>query len=148
MECRPTTWEPGKPISARKVKRYVDSVGFPLARKSRNRFHNHRTPARVLVAPSAPPTRPGLFAPLHFFVSKIQLCVIEPGAWRGMFPRVPSRSGGMVVVQTGILGTLLTGLFVSGARALAPEGERGYQAALSFSGSPTRKAFLDRRSCF
>ena len=48
-----------------------------------------------------------------------------------MFPRVPSRSGGMVVVQTGILGTLLTGLFVSGARALAPEGERGYQAALS-----------------
>lgn len=42
-----------------------------------------------------------------------------------MFPRVPSRSGGMVVVQTGILGTLVTGLAVSVARVLAPAGEGG-----------------------
>lgn len=68
---------------------------------------------------------PGLPRVPLFPFSEIQLCVIEPGAWQGMFPRVPSRSGGMVVVQTGILGTLATGLAVSVARALTPAGDWG-----------------------
>ncbi|CBN74162.1 similar to Transmembrane protein 15 [Ectocarpus siliculosus] len=44
--------------------------------------------------------------------------------WERMFPRVPSRSESMVVVQTGILGTLVTGLALASARALTPAGWR------------------------
>lgn len=37
-----------------------------------------------------------------------------------MFPPVPFRSGGMVIVQTGLLGTLLTGGTLALARAFMP----------------------------
>lgn len=76
--------------------------------------------------PSAPPPvlpRVSLYSIYPAPPTNMQLCVIEQGAWQGMFPRVPSRSGGMVVVQTGVLGTLMTGFAVSVARALAPAGE-------------------------
>lgn len=51
-----------------------------------------------------------------------QLRVVESRSWEGMFPRAPSRSGGMIVVQTGVLGTLAAGLAVAVARALALAG--------------------------
>ncbi|CAN0475154.1 unnamed protein product, partial [Ectocarpus sp. 12 AP-2014] len=51
-----------------------------------------------------------------------ELWVVGPSAstWERMFPRVPPRSESMVVVQTGILGTLATGLALASARALTP----------------------------
>ena len=42
-----------------------------------------------------------------------------------MFPRAPPRSSGVVVVQTGLLGTLAVGLALAGARAVAPAGDGG-----------------------
>ncbi|CAN0060150.1 unnamed protein product, partial [Laminaria digitata] len=43
-------------------------------------------------------------------------------AWERMFPQAPPRSNGMVVVQTGLLGTLAVGLALVGARSMAPAG--------------------------
>lgn len=51
--------------------------------------------------------------------------------WEGIAPRVPSRSGGMVVVQTGILGTLAMGVAMAVFGQLTPAGQGGVGARMS-----------------
>ncbi|CAN0457611.1 unnamed protein product, partial [Ectocarpus sp. 12 AP-2014] len=55
-----------------------------------------------------------------YTVQELWVVGSSASTWERMFPRVPPRSESMVVVQTGILGTLATGLALASARALTP----------------------------
>lgn len=74
-----------------------------------------------VLSPTCGPSRPP-FPPKNKNKQNMQLQVVESRSWEGMFPRAPSRSGGMIVVQTGVLGTLVAGLAVAVARALEVAG--------------------------